>query len=233
MTDYISRAAAAAEIARAYQDGRINTLEEILGVLDMLPAAEVEAVRSTWVPHGNIVYDLYQCNRCGHIIQEEDEILPEECPACHAGMEPHRRKRPPVTLPCEVGTMVYWIEKRPELSEKLGRWLISHHVGSAVFSYSLLKTLSPDTQFYLSPVDAEAALRAVKSKCAEDQINESALLRAELKTGDYGREDVRVCGSGPLVLRGLTLLILKVAEEIGVSYQSFCKALASDLPGSC
>ncbi len=110
MTGYISRAAAAAEIARAYQDGRTNTLEEILGVLDMLPAAEVEAVRSTWVPHGNIVYDLYQCNRCGHIIQEEDEILPEECPACHAGMEPHRRKRPPVTLPCEdcpAMTMTY------------------------------------------------------------------------------------------------------------------------------
>lgn len=165
MTEYIDKAQAAAEITLAYLDGRIGSLEDILGVLDLLPVAEAEAVRSIsiWVPHGNIVYDLYQCNRCGHIIQEEDEILPEECPACHARMEKasRRRERAPVTPPCEVGTMVYWLEKKPELSEELGRWLVRYHVASAVLSYGFQKALGSDTQFYLRRADAEAALRDV------------------------------------------------------------------------
>lgn len=41
MTEYIDKAQAAAETTRAYRDGRIGSLEDILGVLDLLPVAEV------------------------------------------------------------------------------------------------------------------------------------------------------------------------------------------------
>ncbi len=41
MTEYIDRSTARAEITLAYEDGRIGALEDVLGVLDLIPAAEV------------------------------------------------------------------------------------------------------------------------------------------------------------------------------------------------
>lgn len=48
--------------------------------------------RSRWRPCGNIVYDQYQCERCGKIIQTDGISLPIECPDCRSVMETGRRK---------------------------------------------------------------------------------------------------------------------------------------------
>lgn len=51
-----------------------------------------QAKRSRWRPWGNIVYDQYQCERCGKIIQTDGVSLPIECPVCRSVMDTGRRK---------------------------------------------------------------------------------------------------------------------------------------------
>lgn len=44
MDEYISRRAAQAELLAAWADGRIATAEDIVSVLDLVPAAAIEAL---------------------------------------------------------------------------------------------------------------------------------------------------------------------------------------------
>ena len=72
-------------------------LTSVEGLIDCMPAADLESLRPTaqWqgeydgYADGNPVYDVWSCSACGHCIDDgtdDPELLPKYCPNCGARM---------------------------------------------------------------------------------------------------------------------------------------------------
>lgn len=60
-----------------------------------------------------------------------------------------------VVLPCKVGTPIWWIDVSIEPNER-GKWVTRNRIKAMKFDHSVLDLI--DTPFYLTRIEAEAAL---------------------------------------------------------------------------
>lgn len=110
MAKYIDAEDAAKIVEAQMVDGKMFgtddlTLVDAYAIIDGigdLPAADVEPVRhGLWVGEGDgyaetdngemaLVYDVWECNKCGYTIDDgtdDPDLLPKYCPGCGAKMD--------------------------------------------------------------------------------------------------------------------------------------------------
>ena len=65
-----------------------NAFSEAADIVENMPTIEPERKKGNWVGIDDIPHEVWECDRCGHIYEYEDDPdeLPNFCPSCGADM---------------------------------------------------------------------------------------------------------------------------------------------------
>ncbi len=255
MIEYIDRSTARAEITLAYEDGRIGTLEDILGVLDLIPAAEVDRGKENTATGGKPYARLTTDQPEDNVSQSLNLFYAKDgetwCRNCGPGPEYADIKLADFIRLAAKAMFItdLQLQVSDRAMDELTADLLAHDqdgpysilaiIHTAGWAFAKLREklklyedtgLTPEEVAALKVGQAGAGARD-EAKGEADQDSEDAVLYAVVKDGSEAvNVSADVHGSVDSALVGLTVLISDVAQLMGSDFVALCIALAANPP---